>query len=196
MPLGNVASIWPVPHLCCPRPVARPTTTELPSHHAILRPGLAAGAPKSNTVPNDNGLQLKRIRWWPAPQERRGTEQHPHSTTIRITEKHGEDKTFAPAPAPASRKSSVLHAADQMSHRPRVVLRCAEARRPRRIEVGSDGGARLALPRFGARAGECLDALLVRGKRGGATGIDYLAIIQDISVVGDLEAHAHILLDE
>src|SRR4051812_4540554 len=52
------------------------------------------------------------------------------------------------------------------------------------------------IPFLAACAGERLDASLVRGERGRGSMEDDGAIVQHIRTVGDLEAHADVLLDE
>ena len=52
------------------------------------------------------------------------------------------------------------------------------------------------MPLLGAGAGERLHPRLVGGKLAGRPGIDHVAVVEHIGVVGDFERHAHILLDQ
>src|SRR5258708_9607038 len=51
-------------------------------------------------------------------------------------------------------------------------------------------------PFLRAGAGHGADPLLVGGELGGRPGMNDLAVVEYVDVIGDLEAHAHVLLDE
>src|SRR5258708_23269671 len=56
--------------------------------------------------------------------------------------------------------------------------------------------ARAVVPLLGAGAGQRLDALLVGGELLGGAGIDDAAVVEHEGIVGDVKAHARLLLDQ